>query len=81
VTSALFGLWHVLPTLDGLAAEDEPVPGRARAVAVARAVLATTVAGAAFAWARRRSGSVLTPVIVHTAINTAGFIAVRSRHP
>jgi CAAX protease family protein len=80
-TSALFGLWHVLPTLDGIAADDEPVRGTTRVAAVARAVVATTVAGAAFAWARRRSGSVLTPVIVHTAINTAGFIAVRSRHP
>jgi membrane protease YdiL (CAAX protease family) len=77
--SALFGLWHVLPTIDGLDAAPVPARGRARAGAVARAVAVTTIAGVAFTWARRRSGSVLAPVIVHAAINTAGFIAVRSR--
>jgi membrane protease YdiL (CAAX protease family) len=78
-TSAIFGLWHVLPTLDGLDHEREPVDNGARAAAVAKSVLATTVAGLAFAWTRRRSDSVLSAVIVHTAINAAGFIAVRVR--
>jgi membrane protease YdiL (CAAX protease family) len=78
-TSAVFGLWHVLPTLDGLDHEPAPVDNSARAAAVAKSVLATTFAGLAFAWTRRRTGSVLSAVIVHTAINTAGFIAVRMR--
>jgi membrane protease YdiL (CAAX protease family) len=78
-TSAVFGLWHVLPTLDALDHEREPVDNRARAAAVAKSVLATTVAGLAFAWTRRRTGSVGSAVIVHTAINAAGFIAVRMR--
>jgi membrane protease YdiL (CAAX protease family) len=79
MTAALFGLWHVLPTIDGIEAAPEPVRGAVRAAAIARTVAATTAAGVAFGYARRRSGSVLTPVIVHTAINAAGFIAVRSR--
>jgi CAAX protease family protein len=78
-TSAVFGLWHVLPTLDGLDHEREPLDNQARAAAVAKSVLATTVVGLAFAWTRRRTGSVLSAVIVHTAINAAGFIAVRMR--
>jgi membrane protease YdiL (CAAX protease family) len=85
-TSALFGLWHVLPTIESLGGvepheSDGGPPGspdRAGRVAlVAGVVVATSVAGAVFAALRLRSGSVLAPAIAHAALHTAALIAAR----
>jgi membrane protease YdiL (CAAX protease family) len=62
-SAGLFGLWHVLPTLDGASAFSGGAPE------VALAVLATTAAGAGFAWLRVHADSVLAPVAAHAAIN------------
>jgi membrane protease YdiL (CAAX protease family) len=70
-SSALFGLWHILPTLDSL----EPRPGRAPLVA--GVVVATAGAGVAFAGLRLRTRSVLAPVVAHAALNAAALIAAR----
>lgn len=67
-SAALFGLWHVLPTLDGASA----FSGGAGVVAVA--VVATTVAGAALAWLRVHADSVLAPVAAHAAINAVALL-------
>jgi membrane protease YdiL (CAAX protease family) len=61
VGSVLFGLWHAPPILDD------------GAVVVVGTVLATTVAGAAFIWLRRRSGSLLAPILAHIGTNSATF--------
>jgi uncharacterized protein len=70
-SSALFGLWHILPTLDSLEAR----PGRAPLVA--GVVVATAGAGVAFAGLRLRTRSVLAPVVAHAALNAAALIAAR----
>jgi membrane protease YdiL (CAAX protease family) len=70
-SSALFGLWHVLPTLDSL----EPQPGRA--AVVAGVVVATAGAGVAFASLRLRTRSVLAPAVAHAALNVAALVAAR----
>jgi membrane protease YdiL (CAAX protease family) len=79
ISSLLFGLWHVLPTLHSVS--DNPPEGAEASPhtlgVVAGTVAATAVAGVAFATLRLRSRSVLTPVIVHAAINSAAFIAAR----
>lgn len=82
-TSALFGLWHVLPTIDtlphnplGRAARDA---GRQRR-AVAASVGATAVAGAGLASLRWSTGSVVTPIVVHAAVNAAAFMGARIAH-
>jgi membrane protease YdiL (CAAX protease family) len=80
-TSLLFGAWHVLPTIDhyqGNPASDllaGPAGGRRLAVLVT--TLSTTGAGGVFAWLRLRSGSVLAPVLAHTAINASAYLAGR----
>lgn len=77
VVSALFGLWHVQPTLATMGAN--PVAGAAthstggRAVVVLGAVAATFAAGLVFAWLRLRSRSLLAPVIAHVATNGLGL--------
>lgn len=79
-STALFGLWHIRPTLGALAANDladEPV---LRSAAVLLACLATAGAGVLFTWLRLRSGSLLAPVLLHLATNTLGTVAVAAAH-
>lgn len=77
VTSALFGCWHVLPALEDHAAHPATAQ-RTPAAAVAGTVVATTVAGAAFAGLRLRTGSLLAPVLAHTATNAIPLVAARA---
>ncbi|MFD0689058.1 CPBP family intramembrane glutamic endopeptidase, partial [Actinomadura fibrosa] len=79
VSSVLFGLWHVLPSL-GLAAAVpalEPVFGHSvlgTAVVDFGAVLFTGAAGVVFCELRRRSGSLLAPMGLHWAVNALGYL-------
>jgi len=73
-SSALFGLWHIRPTVSGLAANDL-VNGPLIAVAVLLTCLATAVAGGVFSWLRLRSGSLLAPALLHLATNSLGLLA------
>ena len=63
-----FGLWHVLPTLDGTSAVSGGI------ATVMLAVVATTVAGFGFAWLRVRTGSLLTPCLAHLAVNAVALL-------
>jgi uncharacterized protein len=80
VSSALFGLWHVLPSLR-LAADDQAVGAAVgsgssgQAVSVLGTVLFTGLAGVVFCELRRRSGSLLAPAGVHWATNGLGVLA------
>jgi CAAX protease family protein len=80
VSSALFGLWHVLPSL-GLAADDQAIGATVgtgssgQAVSVLGTVLFTALAGMVFCELRRRSGSLLAPAGLHWATNALGVLA------
>ena len=80
VSSALFGLWHVLPSL-GLAADDQAIGAAVgsgssgQAVSVLGTVLFTGLAGVVFCELRRRSGSLLAPAGLHWATNGLGVLA------
>jgi predicted Abi (CAAX) family protease len=77
-TAVLFGLWHILPTLDRI--ESNPGTRHTKgdhlrtAAVVAMACTATAAAGLGFSWLRFRSGSVLAPVLAHIAPNAVGFL-------
>ena len=71
VSSAVFGIWHIRPTLDALAAND--VDGGP--VAVALGCLGTAAAGVAFTLLRTGSGSLLAPALLHAATNSLGTLA------
>jgi membrane protease YdiL (CAAX protease family) len=80
VSSGLFGLWHVLPSLRlnrvNPAVADLVGPGPAGQVtAVAGAVVFTAAAGALLCELRRRSGSLLAPAALHWAVNGLGVLA------
>jgi membrane protease YdiL (CAAX protease family) len=75
LSCAVFGLWHVRPTLSGLAANDLAGGLLATGTAVLLTVLWTAAAGLLFAWLRLRSGSLLAPVLLHLATNSLGVLA------
>jgi uncharacterized protein len=79
VSSALFGLWHVLAALGGgpaNAAIAGAVGGDAAGTAarVAVTVLFTSLAGIVLCWLRLRSGSLLAPALAHWTVNGLGVI-------
>jgi uncharacterized protein len=79
ISGALFGAWHILPALDRTLSNpgvrETHGTGIARqAVIVVIVCAATSVAGFALSWLRRRSGSLLAPLIVHFAANAGGFL-------
>jgi uncharacterized protein len=79
-SSMLFGLWHVLPataTLPGSAALTGMSTRTGRAGAVAAGVVVTTVGALVFADLRRRSGSIVAPILLHATVNVTAFAASR----
>ncbi len=80
VSSALFGLWHVLPSL-GLAADNQAIGSTVgsgssgQAVSVLGTVLFTSLAGVVFCELRRRSGSLLASAGLHWAVNGLAVLA------
>jgi uncharacterized protein len=80
VSSALFGCWHVLPTLDTLALNPLGATVGDRAGtggAVLASVAVTALAGLGFSWLRFRGDSVVAPVVAHAALNSSAFAAAR----
>jgi membrane protease YdiL (CAAX protease family) len=79
VSSGLFGLWHVLPSL-GLGQVNEAVAGvagtgdGARIAIVSAVVVFTAVAGVLLGELRRRSGSLLASAGLHWAVNGVGVL-------
>jgi membrane protease YdiL (CAAX protease family) len=80
VSSLLFGLWHILPSLR--LGEANPAigrifgarsPGGAALVTVA-AVVVTAMAGVVLCELRRVSGSLLAPAAVHWSANGLGYL-------
>ena len=73
ITSALFGLWHITPTLHTMS-DNRVVSGLSATVGgqvllVLGSIAVTFVAGLAFCWLRLRSRSLIAPVMAHAAIN------------
>ena len=79
LAAVVFGLWHIRPTLDGLAANDL-AEGGGRVLAVTLVCAGTALAGLLFAWLRLRSGSLLAPVLLHLATNSLGTVAAVIAH-
>ncbi len=77
-TSLLFGLWHILPTLDTLltnpAGESiDSIPEVA--LALTGGVAGTALAGLGFLWLRLRANSTVAPVMAHIATNSFALLA------
>ena len=80
VSSALFGVWHVLPSL-GLATNNQAITGAvgtgksAQTTTVLATVLFTALSGVVFCEVRRRSGSILASAGLHWATNGLAVLA------
>jgi membrane protease YdiL (CAAX protease family) len=68
VTSVLFGLWHVAPTLHTMS-DNQSVRHASAVLVVLGAVAVTSAAGVIFCWLRLRSRSLVAPAIAHFATN------------
>ena len=80
-SSALFGLWHVLPALGGGPANETAAGALGEgavgvAARVVGTVLVTFLAGLVLAGLRAGSGSLLAPIGAHWAVNGAGIVLV-----
>ncbi len=69
-SSATFGLWHIVPTVEALQA-NRLAPS---ALGVTAAVVATAGAGLVFCWLRLRSGSLLAPALAHVGTNSVALV-------
>ena len=73
ITSGLFGLWHIAPTLhtmsDNPATNDASATLGGQVLVLLGFVAATFVAGLVFCWLRLRSRSLIAPVLAHIATN------------
>jgi membrane protease YdiL (CAAX protease family) len=78
--AALFGLWHVAPTLAALQAKDPAASPRTRWFAGLVGCTGTAAVGALFSSLRRRSGSLAAPAVLHLAANTLGLLAAAAAH-
>jgi membrane protease YdiL (CAAX protease family) len=74
VTSCVFGVWHIRPTLQALRVNGLAPSGGRAVGGVAAAVATTTAGGVLFSWLRERSGSLAAPVLLHVATNSGGLI-------
>ena len=74
ISSLLFGAWHVSPALGDTGAGG-PWQGAHGIVPVTLAV--TAAAGALLAWLRIRSGSLLTPFLVHALANSTALVGAQ----
>jgi len=74
-SSAIFGLWHIRPTLQTLETNARGQSARRRRAAVVAAVGTTAAAGLLFCWLRERSGSLVAPAMLHVATNSLGTLA------
>ncbi|MEW9546860.1 CPBP family glutamic-type intramembrane protease [Nonomuraea sp. NPDC050783] len=84
LSSALFGLWHILPAVDmaranpalGALTAGESPGHLDTARVVAGSVVSTAAAGVLFCELRRRRG-LLAPVMVHLSTNSLGYLFAR----
>ena len=78
LTSVLFGLWHILPTLDTL--QTNPAGNMftgaiGLVVAIAGAIAGTFIAGLAFLWIRLYANSTYASVLAHIGTNSIAMLA------
>lgn len=72
-SSVVFGLGHILPSVDQL--RTAGTTGAPLLGGVVGLVVVTSLAGVVFAWLRLRTGSLLAPTIAHAAVNGSGYTA------
>jgi len=75
VASAVFGIWHIRPTAEALAANRLAAARGTRITAVTAVAAGTAAAGAVLSFLRERSGSLAAPMLLHLAANCTAPLA------
>jgi membrane protease YdiL (CAAX protease family) len=75
LASATFGIWHIRPTAETLAANRLARTRGARIAAVTAVAAGTAAAGALLSILRERSGSLAAPALLHLAANCTAPLA------
>jgi uncharacterized protein len=75
VAAVVFGVWHIRPTAEALAANHLATARGARIAGVTAAVAGTAAIGALLSHMRERSGSLAAPVLLHLAANCTAPLA------
>ena len=75
VASAVFGIWHIRPAAEAVAANRLATTRGARISAVTATVAGTAAAGALLSFLRSRSGSLAAPLLLHLAANCTAPLA------
>ena len=75
IPSAAFGLWHVTPSLEALAANRPDASAGLVFLFVTGSVLATALGGVLFAALRVRTGGIVAPVVAHGLLNSLALVA------
>ena len=78
LTSAVFGVWHIRPTVDALRINQVATGRRAGLGPVTAAVAGTAAAGLLLSALRERSGSLAAPMLLHLTANCGATLAARS---
>ncbi len=76
ISSAVFGLWHILPGISALESASGVVEISSTSVLVAVVavqVLVTGLAGVVFSWLRLRGSHVASSILVHAPLNSVSF--------
>lgn len=80
ISSIAFGLWHIAPTVNLIAANTPTLGPRARIKAVGATVLAMTGAGVALVWLRVETGGLAAPWALHATLNSLATVAAVMAH-
>jgi uncharacterized protein len=75
MTSGVFGLWHVRPTLEALRVNGLTADSNQAAARILAGSAATAAGGVLLSWLRARSGSLTAPMLMHLATNCGGLVA------
>jgi membrane protease YdiL (CAAX protease family) len=78
VTSGVFGIWHIRPTIAALRINEVETGSRADWARVAAAVAGTAAVGGLLSGFRHRSGSLAAPVLLHLTANCGAALAARA---
>lgn len=76
ICSIVFGLWHILPSLDRFRAHSSSAKSKSKSGAYILATIGTTaLAGVFFSWLRIVAGSIIAPWLTHWSINASAMLA------
>ena len=75
VTSGVFGIWHIRPSMQALRANDLGDNRMHTITGVGAGVVATAAGGALLSWLRERSGGLAAPMALHLVTNSGGAVA------